>query len=216
MVPLLKFEIKKINLPNLLFINIAALIVGYVAKQNLSEMLLFIAPLFIIASTIMGSLFGDLTLKNDCFICSLPISRREFIASKYLFPFMMLFLELFISILIIMVSNFAGLIKVQIQMEFIYRLFVTLLIMIALLFPVFLSMSSMKLMAWINLIIYALILLSPRLIDLLLNFIENTIGLNIHSVLSGDFGKYFVLGATVCLYGLSYAISNKVYEKKDI
>jgi hypothetical protein len=88
--------------------------------------------------------------------------------------------------------------------------------MIALLFPVFLSMSSMKLMAWINLIIYALILLSPRLIDLLLNFIENTIGLNIHSVLSGDFGKYFVLGATVCLYGLSYAISNKVYEKKDI
>lgn len=200
----------------LFIINVIALIIGYVAKQNLSEIILFIAPLFITMSTIMSNLFGDLILKNDSFICSFPISRKEFIASKYIFPVFILGIELINCIMIAGVSNLVGIVSIQIDGEYILRLIITLLVLISFMLPIFLSIQSTKLISWITLIIYAVIILSSKILSLVNDMLIKIFGVDVSVAILNKFSEGVPLFIVICFYLISFVFSCKKYSQKDI
>ncbi len=74
--------------------------------------------MFFTISTIMSSLFNDITLKNDSFICSLPITRKKFIISKYMFPLIFSLLILSINIFIVLIVNLIGIIELRLKYLF--------------------------------------------------------------------------------------------------
>lgn len=216
MLPLLKFEIQKINFVMLTLLNLAALVLGYVTNQNLGEMMFFIVPLFITISTIMSNLFGDLTLKNDTFICSLPISRNEFVASKYMIPLIILLIELCIVLILAVISKYIGIISIELNTGYLYRLFVVLFLLISLLFPIFLSIRSTKIISWLNIIVYALILVSTKLIIFVHDIVLSQTGINLADLITNTFAKCILLFVVICCYIFSYVVSSKKYRNKDI
>jgi ABC-2 type transport system permease protein len=212
MLKLLKNDIRKMNFLIMLGLNIIILLVG---RDNLEFSLTFIAPLFFTTSSLMSSMFGDLTFNYDRFICSLPITRKEFVLSKYVFAVLILFVTTLINIVLLILSKYFGLIE-YISFESLKLLIITAFLMLTFLFAVFFVVKNTKIMAWLNIIIYVVILLSSSVITFIKNEINKLLNIDLENLMSSSVFTYVSIALTVIIYVLSYYFIAKNYEKKDI
>ncbi len=212
MLNLIKQDIKKINL--IMLIGLNALILIFV-KENQSFTMLFVAPLFFTSSSLMSSLFGDLTHHYDRFTVSLPITRREFVASKYLYAFIILFATGLLNTLLITIAKSTGFIEL-VSYEPLKVLFSLSFLLLAALLVLFFTIENSRIIAWINIILYGVILMSASLIENALKFITRVFDFDIDSMFTSGMISYIAIIASLIVYGISYFIAMKRYMLKDI
>ena len=96
------------------------------------------------------------------------------------------------------------------------RLIITLLVLISFMLPIFLSIQSTKLISWITLIIYAVIILSSKILSLVNDMLIKIFGVDVSVAILNKFSEGVPLFIVICFYLISFVFSCKKYSQKDI
>lgn len=81
---------------------------------------------------------------------------------------------------------------------------------------IFLSIRSTKIIAWLNIIVYALILVSTKLMIFVHDVVLDQAGIDLADLITNTSVKCIILLAVACCYIISYVVSSRKYKHKDI
>ena len=193
-------------------------IVIFLMNNNLGYGLLFLAPFFLTYMTNVGIFISEKSDDFEKFLCSLPITRKEIVTSKYLNLMIVALINIAISGGVGVLINQLELKHFVFNMDYIILFFNAVLLFAAVTFPLFFYMDDIKIFGRLSFFFFIILALGKKIINFIIKILKNYNDLYqiISSIIYSNYLFYIVLAFVLTIFIFSYILSIKLFRKKEL
>lgn len=187
-------------------------------NNNLSYGLLFLAPFFLTYMTTISIFISEKSDKTERFFCSLPITRKEIVISKYISLILFALINILMSIGIVFLLQQLGIKQSFFNNNYIILFFNAILLFASLTFPFFFVLNDIKLFSRLSFFLFIIVALGKKIMSFFYKIIKNHEKVNfiVQNILDSNYLFYLLLLVILIIYLISYMVSVKLYRKKEL
>lgn len=195
------------------------LILGVIFSNSIEYAILSLAPTFLTISAMMSILMGDIATKNHVFICSLPITRKEFFVARYIQVIIFNTIFSIVALLIGVALHLTGFMQIgNNSINFIITSYVIVLGFAGIILPFYTLIKNTRAIVLISLIIYFLIFLGRSILEALLEILRRNV--QIKNIIQGVWASEYLV-AWIFAFSLVFCIASlflsiRLYDSRDL